>query len=127
MMDICVYNKILKRKTHHVPSKEMALTLLGVIMCQLTDINDFFMEAILKPPKLCISGIRRSRRFFIHAIIQPHHCLGYIVINYYQIITFITVCHIIIIHCEMVFIVVSVGLFFKFDEREALGQAQILR
>ena len=123
MMDICVYNKILKRKTHHVPSKEMALTLLGVIMCQLTDINDFFMAAIRKPPKLCLSGIRQSRRFFIYAIRQPHHCLGYIVINYYQIITFITVCHTILIHCEIIAISVSFGLCFEFDERRDIGHS----
>ena len=96
-------------------------------MCQLTDINDFFMEAILKPPKLCISGIRRSRRFFIHAIIQPHHCLGYIVINYYQIITFVKVCHPICIHCEMIAIAVSVGLYFEFDKPGALGESQAFR
>ena len=39
-------------------------------------------------------------------------------------ITFIKVCHLIFIHCEMLSISVSVGICFEFDEREALGQAQ---
>ena len=105
----------------------MALDLLDDIMRQLTAIYDFFMAAIQKSPKLCLSVIIRSRNFCIYAIRQPHHCLGNIVINYYQIITFITVCHLIFIYCEMVSIEVSVGLCFEFDECRALVQAQTFR
>ena len=60
----------------------------------------------------------------IYVIRQPHQCLGYIVINYYLIINFITVCRLILIHCEMVAIVVSIGLCFKYDKCGALGQSQ---
>ena len=63
MMDVCIYNQILNRKTHHVSWKAMALALLDAIMRQLTYINAFVMEAIWNPTELCLSGIRRSRRF----------------------------------------------------------------
>ena len=110
IMDICVYNQTLNSNTHHVTWKAMALALLDAIMRKIAVIYDFFMAAIRILPKLCMSGIRRSRIFCIYAIRQPHHCVGKIVINYYQIITFITVRHLIFIHFEMVAIAVSVGL-----------------
>ena len=75
MMNVCLYNIILNRKTHHIPWKEMALDLLDAIMCKLTAIYEFFMAAIRNPPKFSSSGIRRFRRFCIYAIRQPHHCL----------------------------------------------------
>ena len=86
-------------KTHHVPWKAVVLDLLDTIMHQLTAIYEFFMAAIRKRPKLCMSGIRQLRRFYIYAIRQSHQCLGYILINYYRIITFITVYHVIFFHC----------------------------
>ena len=127
MMDVCVYNQILVRNTHHIPWKAMDLSFLDEIMRQPTVIYAFAVAAIWKPPKLCLSGIRRFGRFFIYAIRQPHHCLGYIMINYYQLITFIIACHFISIHCEILAIAVYVGLCFEFDERGDLGQVQSFR
>ena len=81
MMDVYVYNQILTRNTHNIPWREMDLFLLDAIMCQLTSIYVFVMAAIWKPPRFCLSGIRRFRRFCIYAIRQPYHCLGYILIK----------------------------------------------
>ena len=120
----CVYNKISNRNTHQVPCKAMALDIQDSTMRQLTAIYEFFLAAIRKPLKLCLSRIILSKRFFIYAIRHPHHFLGYIVINYYRIITFVIVCTLIFIHCEMVAIAGSVGLWFEFYECGALGQAQ---
>ena len=105
----------------------MVLVLMDEIMRQFTAIYDFFMAAIRNPPELCLSGIRRFGRFCIYDIRQPCHYLGYIVINYYQLITFITVYHIISIRFEMLAIAESVIPYFKFDEREVLGQVQAFR
>ena len=56
MMYVCLYNIILNRKTQNVPWKAMALDILDAIMRQLTDIYEFFMEAIRNPPKFALSG-----------------------------------------------------------------------
>ena len=127
MMYVCVYNHILNRITHNITWKDMYLDLLDEIMRWLTAIYAFFIAAIWNPPKLCLSGIRQFMRFCIYSIRQPGHCLVYIVINYYQLITLITLCHLIFIRCEMLYLVVSVGLCFEFDERGALGQVQAFR
>ena len=50
-MNVCVYNQILKRKTHHVLWKSKDMDLLDEIMRQLTAIYDFLMAAIRRPPK----------------------------------------------------------------------------
>ena len=47
-------------------------------------------------------------------------------INYYQLITLITVCHLIFIQFEMLAFAVSVGLCFEFYERGDPGQVQAL-
>ena len=127
MMDVFVYSQILNRKTHYVPWKVMVSALLDTIMLQFTAIYYFVVAAIRNPPELCLSGIRRFGRFCIYDIRQPHHYLGYILINYYQLITFITVYCIIFINFEMLAIAVSVVPCFKFDEREVLGQVQAFR
>ena len=112
MMNVYVYNQLLNRKTHQFTWKVMNLALLDAIMRQLTAIYTFFVAAIQKPPKLCLSEIKGFRRFCIYTIRQPCHCLGYTVINYYQLITFIAVCRLIFICCEMLVISVSVNLCF---------------
>ena len=76
IMDVCVYNQILNRKTNHVPFKSMDLSLLDAIMHQPTSIYAFVALDIQNPPELCPLGMIQSRRFFIYAIRQPHHCLG---------------------------------------------------
>ena len=47
-------------------------------------------------------------------------------IKYYQLITFITVCHLIFIRCEMLAFELSVVLCFKLDKRGDLVQVQVL-
>ena len=122
MMDGCVYNQMLNSKTHHVPWKEIYLALMNFSMRQLTAIYSFVVAVIQKPPEWCLSGIRQFGRFCIYSIRKPHHCLVYIVINYYLLITFITACHTIFIRCEMLDIAVSSGLCFKFDKRGDISQ-----
>ena len=122
MMNVCIYNQLLKRKTQHVPCKAMSLALLDAILRQITAMYAFVVAYIWKPPGLCLSGIRRFRRFCIYAIRKPRHFLGYIVINYYRLITLITVCNIIFIYFDILSIAVSASICFEFYERGALNQ-----